>query len=118
MIPAPFDYEVAESVGHALSLLGEREDAKLLAGGHSLLPVLRLRFARPSLLVDVGRLEELSYIRDTGDALAIGAVTRPHDVATSPAGPGPNPLPPDAPGPLGDPPVGPRGPHAASPADR
>ncbi len=84
MIPAPFDYEVAESVGHALTLLGKREDAKLLAGGHSLLPVLRLRFARPSLLVDVGRLEELSYIREKGDALAIGALTRHHDLATSP----------------------------------
>jgi aerobic carbon-monoxide dehydrogenase medium subunit len=84
MIPAPFDYEVADSVGHALSLLGDREDAKLLAGGHSLLPVLRLRVARPSLLVDLGRLEELSYVRDAGDKLAIGALTRHHDVATLP----------------------------------
>ena len=109
MIPAPFDYEVAESVGHALSLLGEREDAKLLAGGHSLLPVLRLRFARPSLLVDVGRLEELSYIRDTGDALAIGAVTRHHDVATSPAVREHNPLLAYAAGLIGDPQVRHRG---------
>jgi len=109
MIPAPFDYEVAESVGHALSLLGEREDAKLLAGGHSLLPVLRLRFARPSLLVDVGRLEELSFIRDTGDALAIGAVTRHHDVATSPAVREHNPLLAYAAGLIGDPQVRHRG---------
>ena len=109
MIPAPFDYEVAESVGHALSLLGEREDAKLLAGGHSLLPVLRLRFARPSLLVDVGRLEELSYIRDTGDALAIGAVTRHHDVATSPTVREHNPLLAYAAGLIGDPQVRHRG---------
>src|SRR5260221_2770568 len=109
MIPAPFDYEVAESVGHALSLLGEREDAKLLAGGHSLLPVLRLRFARPSLLVDVGRLEELSYIRDTGDALAIGAVTRHHDIATSPAVREHNPLLAYAAGLIGDPQVRHRG---------
>ena len=57
MIPAAFDYEVAESVEHAVELLGTRDDAKLLAGGHSLLPLLKLRVARPSLLVDVGRLD-------------------------------------------------------------
>ena len=84
MIPAPFDYEVAESVDHAIALLGDREDAKLLAGGHSLLPLLRLRFTRPSLLVDVGRLDELSYVRDAGASIAIGALTRHHDVATAP----------------------------------
>jgi carbon-monoxide dehydrogenase medium subunit len=84
MIPAPFDYEVAESVDHAIELLGTREEAKVLAGGHSLLPLLRLRLTRPSLLVDVGRLAELSYVRDTGDSIAIGALTRHHDVATAP----------------------------------
>src|SRR5258707_3043414 len=109
MIPAPFDYEVAESVGHALSLLGEREDAKLLAGGHSLLPVLRLRVARPSLLVDVGRLEELSYIRERGDALAIGALTRHHDLATSLLVQEHNPLVSYAAGLIGDPQVRHRG---------
>ena len=87
MIPAPFDYEVAESVEHAVELLGSREDAKLLAGGHSLLPLLRLRFARPSLLVDIGRLDELSYVRDAGDSIAIGALTRHHD-SRRPAPPG------------------------------
>ncbi len=109
MIPAPFDYEVAESVGHALTLLGEREDAKLLAGGHSLLPVLRLRVARPSLLVDVGRLEELSYIRERGDTLAIGALTRHHDLATSPIVQEHNPLVSYAAGLIGDPQVRHRG---------
>ena len=84
MIPAPFDYEVAESVEHAISLLGGRDDTKVLAGGHSLLPLLRLRLARPSLLVDVGRLRELSHVRDAGDSIAIGALTRHHDVATAP----------------------------------
>jgi aerobic carbon-monoxide dehydrogenase medium subunit len=84
MIPAAFDYEVAESTGHAIELLGDRDDAKLLAGGHSLLPLLRLRLTRPSLLVDVGRLSELSYVRDAGASLAIGALTRHHDVATAP----------------------------------
>jgi carbon-monoxide dehydrogenase medium subunit len=109
MIPAPFDYEVAESVGHALTLLGEREDAKLLAGGHSLLPVLRLRVARSSLLVDVGRLEELSYIRERGDTLAIGALTRHHDLATSPIVQEHNPLVSYAAGLIGDPQVRHRG---------
>ena len=76
MIPATFDYEVAESAEHAVELLGSREDAKLLAGGHSLIPLMRLRFARPSLLVDIGRLDGLSYVRDAGEWLAIGALTR------------------------------------------
>jgi aerobic carbon-monoxide dehydrogenase medium subunit len=82
VIPAAFDYEVADSVDHAVELLG-REDAKLLAGGHSLIPAMRLRVARPSLLVDLGRLEGLSYVREDGDAIAIGALTRHHDLATS-----------------------------------
>ena len=76
MIPATFDYEVAESAEHAVELLGSREDAKLLAGGHSLIPLLKLRFTRPSLLVDIGRIDELSYVRDAGEWLAIGALTR------------------------------------------
>jgi aerobic carbon-monoxide dehydrogenase medium subunit len=109
MIPAPFDYEVAESVGHALSMLGEREDAKLLAGGHSLLPLLRLRVTRPSLLVDIGRLEELSYIRDAGDSIAIGALTRHHDLATSALIQEHNPLLSYAAGLIGDPQVRHRG---------
>jgi carbon-monoxide dehydrogenase medium subunit len=81
MIPARFDYEVAGSVDEAVELLGSRDEAKLLAGGHSLLPLMRLRFSRPSLLVDIGRLSDLSYVRDDGDAVAIGALTRHHDVA-------------------------------------
>jgi aerobic carbon-monoxide dehydrogenase medium subunit len=80
VIPARFDYEVAESVEHAIELLRSRDDAKLLAGGHSLLPLMRLRFAAPSLLVDIGRLRELSYVRDQGDRVAIGALTRYHDL--------------------------------------
>jgi carbon-monoxide dehydrogenase medium subunit len=84
VIPARFDYEVAESAEHALSLLGEREDAKLLAGGHSLLPAMKLRLARPSLLVDLGRLRELSYVSEAGDRIAIGALTRHKDVRDAP----------------------------------
>ncbi|HXF97170.1 MAG TPA: xanthine dehydrogenase family protein subunit M [Gaiellaceae bacterium] len=84
MIPAPFEYEVAESAEHAVSLLAGREDAKLLAGGHSLLPAMRLRLARPSLLVDIGRIPGLAYVRDAGDAIAIGALTRHKEAAESP----------------------------------
>jgi len=83
MIPAPFEYERAESVDHAIQLLGEREDAKILAGGHSLLPLMRLRLARPSTLVDITRIADLSYVREDGDEVAIGALTRHHDVANS-----------------------------------
>jgi len=76
VIPAPFDYEVAESADHAVALLGQHgEDAKLLAGGHSLLPLMRLRLAAPSVLVDVGRLRDLNYVRDGGDHVAVGALT-------------------------------------------
>jgi carbon-monoxide dehydrogenase medium subunit len=81
VIPAAFEYEVAESAEQAVSLLGENEDAKLLAGGHSLLPAMKLRLARPSLVVDVGRITELSYVRETRDTIAIGALTRHKDVA-------------------------------------
>ncbi len=109
MIPAPFDYEVAESVGNAIELLGSREDAKVLAGGHSLLPLLRLRLTRPSLLVDVGRMTELSYVRDVGDAIAIGALTRHHDIATSDVLRAGNPLVAYAAGLIGDPQVRHRG---------
>jgi aerobic carbon-monoxide dehydrogenase medium subunit len=80
MIPSPFDYEVADSVDHALDLLGRSDDAKLLAGGHSLLPLMKLRLAQPSLLVDVRRIGDLSFVREAGDRIAIGALTSHHDV--------------------------------------
>ena len=84
MIPADFEYKRAESIDQAIELLGSAEEAKLLAGGHSLLPLMKLRFARPSLLVDIGRIEELRGIRDAGDWLAIGAGTRHHDLGRDP----------------------------------
>jgi carbon-monoxide dehydrogenase medium subunit len=84
VIPAGFEYERADSVDAALALLAEHGDeAKLLAGGHSLLPLMKLRFATPSVLIDVGRLSDLSYVRDDGDQIAIGALTRHHDVQHS-----------------------------------
>jgi carbon-monoxide dehydrogenase medium subunit len=85
MIPAPFDYIRASSVEEAIRLAGEHgDDAKFLAGGHSLLPLMKLRLAQPAVLVDIGRISELSYIRDAGDHIAIGALTRHRDVETSP----------------------------------
>jgi aerobic carbon-monoxide dehydrogenase medium subunit len=80
MISAPFEYEIAESVEHAIELLGSKEDPKLLAGGHSLLPLMKFRLARPATLVDIGRLSDLQGVRDGGDHLAIGALTRHHDL--------------------------------------
>jgi aerobic carbon-monoxide dehydrogenase medium subunit len=81
VIPLAFDYEVAESVDHAIELLGQHgEEAKLLAGGHSLLPIMKLRLAAPAVLVDLGRLEDLKYVRDEGDHIAVGAMTRHTDV--------------------------------------
>ena len=85
MIPAAFDYVRAGSAEEAISLLGQYgDDAKLLAGGHSLLPMMKLRIAQPSVLVDIGRITDLSYIRDAGDHIAIGALTRHMDVENSP----------------------------------
>ncbi|MEX0989070.1 MAG: xanthine dehydrogenase family protein subunit M [Actinomycetota bacterium] len=83
MIPAAFDYERAESVDHAIELLGSDEEAKILAGGHSLLPLMKLRLAQPSKLVDISRVDGLSEISDEADAMVIGALTRHHDVANS-----------------------------------
>ena len=81
MIPASFDYRRVSSVKEAAKILGGEEDAKLIAGGHSLLPLMRLRLARPSVLVDIARIEGLSYVRKDGKEFAIGALTRHHDVA-------------------------------------
>jgi aerobic carbon-monoxide dehydrogenase medium subunit len=84
MIPATFTYRRAESADQALELVGEYgDDAKLLAGGHSLLPLMKLRLAVPEVLVDIGRVRELSYIKDGGDHIAIGALTRHHDLEHS-----------------------------------
>ena len=83
MIPAPFEYVRVGSVEEAIAGLAADEDAKLLAGGHSLLPAMRLRVARPSTLIDIGRIEDLSAIREEGDEIVIGALARHHDVANS-----------------------------------
>jgi carbon-monoxide dehydrogenase medium subunit len=76
MIPASFDYLRAASLEHALALLAADDDAKVLAGGHSLIPLMRLRLATPSRLIDIGRLAELRHLRDEPGYLTIGALTR------------------------------------------
>jgi len=77
VIPSPFDYVKVHSVEEALSALAEHgEDAKLLAGGHSLLPIMKLRLAIPTVLIDIGGIPDLSYVRVEGDQVAIGAGTR------------------------------------------
>ncbi len=84
MIPVGFDYQRPDSVDGALALLAEHgEDATVLAGGHSLLPVMKLRLAAPELVVDIGRLTELRFIRVDGDEVVIGAGTRHRDVESS-----------------------------------
>ena len=81
MIPVAFEYERAGSADEALALLAEHGDeAKLLAGGHSLVPLMKFRLAAPAVVVDIGRLSDLSYVNDGGDHLAIGALTRHFDV--------------------------------------
>lgn len=84
MIPAAFEYKVAENAEHAIQLLGEYGDeAKLLAGGHSLIPMMKFRLAAPTQLVDVGRITDLSYIRQDNGHVAIGAMTKHIELETS-----------------------------------
>ncbi len=83
MIPASFGYESPRSLGEALALLASNPEAKILAGGHSLLPAMKLRLAAPSMLVDLGRIAGLRYIRHAGDSFAIGAMSTHADVESS-----------------------------------
>ena len=83
MIPANFDYEVPRTLEEALSLLASSQEAKVLAGGHSLLPAMKLRLSQPALLVDIGRIAALNYIRESGNTIAIGATTTHAAIADS-----------------------------------
>ena len=85
MIPAPFEYKRAGSAEDAIALIGQHGDeAKFLAGGHSLIPLMKLRLAQPTVLVDIGHVKDLSYVKDAGNHIAIGALTRHMDVEKSP----------------------------------
>ena len=84
MIPPPFDYHAPTTVGEALKLLADLgEDAKLLAGGHSLLPMMKLRFAEPAHLIDLNRIDALRGIREDGPDIVIGAMTVENDLLYS-----------------------------------
>lgn len=84
MIPAPFDYARPGTLDEALGLLAKYgDDAKILAGGHSLLPAMKLRLAQPKILIDIGRLADLRYIRKEGEQIVIGALTTHYDIESS-----------------------------------
>ncbi|HYV24818.1 MAG TPA: xanthine dehydrogenase family protein subunit M [Pyrinomonadaceae bacterium] len=83
MIPAQFDYARANTLDEALNLLAQNEDAKILAGGHSLIPAMKLRLTQPPLLVDIGRIKDLSYIREEDGQIRIGAMTTHYQIESS-----------------------------------
>ena len=83
MIPGSFDYVRPKTLSEAVSLLGKNPEAKILAGGHSLIPMMRFRMATPPMLIDINQISELSYIKEDGDWLRIGAMTREADVDRS-----------------------------------
>src|SRR5712664_3991382 len=83
MIPAQFDYTRANTLDEALTLLAANEDAKILAGGHSLIPAMKLRLATPSMLIDIGRIKDLSYIREENGQIRIGAMTTHYQIESS-----------------------------------
>jgi carbon-monoxide dehydrogenase medium subunit len=84
MIPAQFDYEAPATLNEAVALLAARSDeAKILAGGHSLIPAMKLRLAQPQLLIDIGRIKDLSYIREEGGQIRIGAMTTHYQIESS-----------------------------------
>ena len=83
MIPAPFDYARANTLDEALNLLAQNEDAKVLAGGHSLIPAMKLRLAMPSMLVDIARIKDLSYITEDSGQIRIGAMTTHYQIESS-----------------------------------
>jgi carbon-monoxide dehydrogenase medium subunit len=84
MIPAQFDYETPSTIAEAVALLAQRpDDAKILAGGHSLIPAMKLRLAQPQLLVDLSRIKDLAYIKVQGDQILIGAMTTHYQIESS-----------------------------------
>ena len=83
MIPPAFDYAVPKTLNEAVALLGQNPEAKILAGGHSLIPMMKFRLASPALLVDLNRLAGLAYLREEGGWLKIGAMTRESDLDRS-----------------------------------
>ena len=85
MVASTFDYHAPASVEEALALLNDNADAKVLAGGHSLIPMMKLRLSEPSAVIDLGRVDGLSYVNESGGGLAIGAMTSYYDIINSDA---------------------------------
>src|SRR5438105_1511117 len=80
MKPPPFSYHDPQTLGEAIDLLGRHDNAKLFAGGQSLMPMLNMRFVLPDHVIDLNRIEGLSYIRETGGTFEIGAMTRQREI--------------------------------------
>lgn len=114
MIPVEFDYVRAASVAEAVEALSQSDDAKVLAGGHSLLPLMKLRLAYPETLVDVGRVQEMTGVREEEDRLVIGAATTHYDVMVDPLVAEHCGVIADVTGRVGDPQVRHRGTHGGS----
>lgn len=83
MIAAQFDYVRAKTLDEALTLLSQNDDAKILAGGHSLIPAMKFRLAQPPLLIDIGRISDLAYVREDGGQIRIGAMTTHYQIESS-----------------------------------
>lgn len=84
MIPAQFDYLTPRTLDEAVNLLAEHpDDAKILAGGHSLIPAMKLRLAMPQILIDIGRIKDISYIREEGNQILIGAMTTHYQIESN-----------------------------------
>src|SRR6266404_9007672 len=102
MIAAQFDYARVNTLDEALTLLAQNEDAKILAGGHSLIPAMKLRLIQPPLLVDIGRIKDLSYVREEDGQIRIGAMTTHYQIESSDLLKAICPLMPECAGAIGD----------------
>src|SRR3954468_11118200 len=83
MIPANLDYHRPRTLNEAVTLLGQNDDAKILAGGHSLVPAMKFRLAQPKTVIDISRITDLSYIREANGQIQIGAMTTHHLIESS-----------------------------------
>ena len=83
MIPASFDYQQPKTLDEAIKLLGQSEDGKVLAGGHSLVPAMKLRLAQPKTVIDIGRIPDLNYIREQNGQIVLGAMVTHYEIESS-----------------------------------
>ncbi|HTD85506.1 MAG TPA: FAD binding domain-containing protein, partial [Candidatus Binatia bacterium] len=83
MVPSSFDYFRPQTIDEAVGLLSSKDDAKILAGGHSLVPAMKFRLAQPKTVIDISRITDLTYIREANDQIHIGAMTTHHLIESS-----------------------------------